>query len=153
VAYADFGYYRDNYFGTAVSEEDFPRLAVRASSFLDYYTQGRAKENAGLDALKMACCALAEQYQQIDTAQKLAAKSLTTALESDGGELQSQSVGDFSKSYRSGGDSAKAALQLTQSANQAIAATARQYLAGTGLLYRGGRCGRCGHVSAYGDAL
>lgn len=42
MTYADYDYYSGTYLGT-VSEEDFPRLAVRASSFLDYYTQNRAK--------------------------------------------------------------------------------------------------------------
>ena len=52
MTYADYTYYAGTYMGT-VGEEEFPRLAVRASSFLDYYTQGRAKDNAELDAVKM----------------------------------------------------------------------------------------------------
>ena len=54
MAYADYRYYITTYLGTAIQEADFPRLSLRASSFLDYYTQGRAARNAGLDALKMA---------------------------------------------------------------------------------------------------
>ena len=38
MAYADYTYYSGTYMGT-VSEEDFTRLAVRASAFLDYYTR------------------------------------------------------------------------------------------------------------------
>ena len=72
MAYADYRYYITTYLGTAIQEADFPRLSLRASSFLDYYTQGRAARNDGLDALKMACCAIAEQYQAIDAAQALA---------------------------------------------------------------------------------
>ena len=41
MTYADYTYYAGIYMGS-VSEEDFPRLAVRASSFLDYYTMGKA---------------------------------------------------------------------------------------------------------------
>ncbi len=134
MIYADYEFYRTDYFGQQIEDADFPRLAVRASSYLDYCTMNRAKHHADLPPLKMACCALAEQYQQIETAQKVAKKSLDTALSSDGGELQSQSVGDFSKSYRSGGDSAKAALQSAQNANQALADIVRQYLGATGLL-------------------
>ena len=140
MAYADYEYYTTTYLGTAIKEDDFPRLALRASSFLDYYTQGRAAKNSDLDALKMACCAVAEQYQYIDTAQALAQKSLTSSLESDG-ELQSQTVGSWSKTYRSGGDSAQQALSSVQSAQAALGALAQQYLAGTGLLYRGRGCG------------
>lgn len=139
MAYADYEYYTTTYLGTAIKESDFPRLALRASAFLDYYTQGRAAQNARLDALKMACCAIAEQYQYIDTAQALAQKSLTAALESNG-ELQSQTVGNWTKTYRSGGDSAQQALSSVQTAKAALGALAQQYLAGTGLLYRGRGC-------------
>ena len=68
MTYADYTYYSGTYMG-AVSENDFPRLVVRASSFLDYYTQNRAKDNAELDAVKMCCCALVDKYQLIEAAQ------------------------------------------------------------------------------------
>lgn len=139
MAYADYDFYKITYLGTAIQEADFPRLSLRASSFLDYYTQGRAAQNPELDALKMACCAVAEQYQYIDAAQALAQKSLTASLESKG-ELQSQTVGSWSKTYRSGGDSAQQALSSVQTAQAALGAIAQQYLAGTGLLYRGRGC-------------
>lgn len=141
MAYADYEYYTTTYLGTAIKEGDFPRLSLRASSFLDYYTQGRAAQNSDLDALKMACCAVAEQYQSIDTAQALAQKSLSASLESgESGELQSQTVGSWSKTYRSGGDSAQQALSSVQTAKASLASVAQQYLAGTGLLYRGRGC-------------
>ena len=139
MAYADYEYYTTTYLGSAIKEEDFPRLAMRASSFLDYYTQGRAAQNVDMDALKMACCAIADQHQYIDTAQALAQKSLTASLESDG-ELQSQTVGSWSKTYRSGGDSAQQALSSVQTAKASLSSIAQQYLAGTGLLYRGRGC-------------
>lgn len=139
MAYADYEYYTTTYLGTAIDEANFPRLALRASTFLDYYTQGRAAQNPDLDALKMACCAIAEQYQYIDTAQALAQKSLSASLESDG-ELQSQTVGSWSKTYRSGGDSAQQALSSVHTAQAALGSVVQQYLAGTGLLYRGRGC-------------
>ena len=151
MAYADYEYYKDTYLGTAIKEADFPRLALRASSFLDYYTQGRAAQNVDLDALKMACCAVAEQYQYVDTAQSLAQKSLTASLETDG-ELQSQTVGSWSKSYRSGGETAQQAATAAQTAQASLSAAAMQYLAGTGLLYRGRGCG-CGYVPPCCDGL
>ena len=140
MAYADYEYYKDTYLGNLITEADFPRLSLRASSFLDYYTQGKASKNADLDALKMACCAVAEQYQAVDTAQSLASKSLTAALSDSSGELQSQTVGSWSKSYRSGGESAAQAATAAASARSLLSAAAAQYLAGTGLLYRGGGC-------------
>lgn len=153
MAYADYEYYTTTYLGTAINEDDFPRLSLRASSFLDYYTQGRAAKNADLDALKMACCAVAEQYQYIDTAQALAQKALTSSLESgEAGELQSQTVGSWSKSYRSGGESAKQAITAAQTVQTALASAAAHYLVGTGLLYRGRWCGY-GYVSPYCNGL
>lgn len=122
--YADYEYYTGTYIGGALTEEEFARAATRASSFLDYFTRNKAKDYTG-DELKMCCCALAEQYQIIENAQ---AQSMS------GGELQSQTVGSWSKSYRSGTETAVAA-------REALAGIATRYLAHTGLLYRGG--GRC----------
>ena len=140
MVYADFAYYTAVYLGDSISQEDFPRLSMRASSFLDYYTQGRAAGNAGLDALKMACCALAEQYQCIDAARALAQQVLSAAQAGEEGLLQSQTVGSWSKTYRSSGESAQQALSAAQATQAALCAAAQQYLAGTGLLYRGRRC-------------
>lgn len=152
MAYADYADYTDTYLGTAIQKADFPRLALRASAFLDFYTQGRAERNSGLEGLKMACCAIAEQYQTIETAQALAQKSLAASLSADGGELQSQSVGRWSRTYRSGGDSAQASLASAQAEQASLAAIAQQYLGATGLLYRGRGC-FCGHVPPRCDAL
>ena len=74
MVYADFEFYTIKYMGSSINEMDFPRLSLRASSFLDYYTLGRASQNPDLEALKMACCALAEQYQIIEQAQVLKTK-------------------------------------------------------------------------------
>src|SRR5699024_6955276 len=110
-------YYTTTYLGTAIDEANFPRLALRASTFLDYYTQGRAAQNPDLDVLKMACCAVAEQYQSIDLASKAALNALqNSANVGEGGELQSQSVGSWSKTYRSGGESAQQSLSSAQTA-------------------------------------
>lgn len=143
MVYADYEYYKDTYLGNDIDEDDFPRLALRASSYLDYYTQGLAANNADMEAVKMCCCALAEQYQIIENAQTLAQKSLAYSMESDGPEAASETVGSWSKSYRSGGESAASAAASALSTKQALADIAKQYLAGTGLLYRGGRCCTC----------
>ena len=49
MAYADYEYYTAAYLGTAIQRADFPRLSLRASSFLDYYTQGQTGEVSPLD--------------------------------------------------------------------------------------------------------
>lgn len=136
MTYADFEYYINVYMGT-VREDEFTRLAVRASSFLDYYTQNRAKDNAELDAVKMCCCALVDKYKVIEAAQELAVKKMSGALMSDA-EVKSETVGGYSRTLDTGASGALAALNTTDGAKKLLADTCREYLAHTGLLYRGG---------------
>ncbi len=147
MAYADYGFYIGEYAGNSVGMDGFSLLAARASAFLDYYTQGRARHNAELYELKMACCALAELYQVIEQAQAVVKKA---SCVDSAGELQSQSVGGWTKTYRSGWDGAKQAAEEAAKARASLAETARRYLSGTGLIYRGGRRG-C--VSPHCDGL
>lgn len=138
MLYADYDFYTNQYFGKAIPEKDFPRLALCASQYIDYITQGKAAKAPELEAVKMACCALAEQYQLIEAARNLAVSSLESGAGEDV-ELQSQTVGGWSKSYRSSGYSAQAAVQSASSGRTSLLEIARQYLAPTGLLYRGGQ--------------
>lgn len=139
MIYADYDFYLNEYYGKNIRPEDYPRLALRGSQYIDYITQGKAAARADLESVKMCCCALAEQYQSIDAAQALAQKSLAAGA-ADGAEVQSETVGGWSRSYRSGGDSARAAAQAEEAGKAALLDIARRYLANTGLLYRGGRC-------------
>ena len=138
MTYVDYTYYHGTYMGT-VSEVDFPRLAVRASSFLDYYTKNRAKDNADMDAVKMCCCALIDKYAVIEAAQALAAAKMVEAANGD--NVKSETVGGYSRTLATGGESALAAINVTDGAKKLLAATCNEYLAHTGLLYRGGGCG------------
>lgn len=139
MIYADFEYYTNDYMGRSIQELDFPRLAMRASRYIDYITQTKAQKSADLEAVKMCCCALAESEQQIETAQELAQKSLSAASV-DGAEVQSESVGGWSRSFRSGGSSAQDAASAAESARSLRFSVAQEYLTSTGLLYRGGGC-------------
>ena len=139
MIYADYTYYAGIYMGS-VSEDDFPRLAVRASSFLDYYTQNRVKDNADLDAVKMCCCALIDQYALLDAAQKAATKSLANAGDP---ETKSESVGSYSRTLTTGGEAAKSVLDAVSTSKQMLANLCNEYLAHTGLLYRGGDSPHC----------
>lgn len=140
--YADFEFYSNSYFGNAITQEDFPRFATRASLFLDYYTMGHARDNPDMPELMFACCDLAEQYQMIE----LAAQSVKTAVENseDGGatEKQSETVGSYSVTYRQKADASAAAMSMADRSREQLAAVARQHLSHTGLLYRGG-CRPC----------
>lgn len=128
--YADYSFYMNNYYGSAISEIEFNRLSARASAFLDYYTRGKAKNNADLPALKMACCAIAEQYKQAD--------DILTSAEQSGSGIKSESVGSYSVTYQAAAEK----ISSAESVKNMSAAIARQYLADTGLLYRG-RCRTC----------
>jgi len=66
AAYADYSYYSTTYLGTAIPEADFPRLALQSSNFINQVTFGRAAsvtDEASMDQIKMACCAVAEAMQ------------------------------------------------------------------------------------------
>ena len=141
MTYADFEYYASVYMG-AVSECQFPRLVVRASSFLDYYTRNKVKDHADLDEVKMCCCALVDKYAVIEAAQSVAMKNLSNAAASDA-EVKSETVGGYSRTLATGGESAVAALNATEGARKLLAETCVEYLAHTGLLYRGRGCGPC----------
>lgn len=142
MIYADYDFYFYGPYHGTLSIEDFRRFVIRASSFLDYFTQGKAEKNADLEAVKMACCALTDQYKLLEDAQALAQKNVNAALSDDGPELQSESVGSYSRTLRSGGDSSVSAMKAAAEARKAIPEIAREYLAHTGLLYRG-RCFDC----------
>lgn len=139
MTYADYTYYAGIYMGS-VSEEDFLRLAVRASSFLDYYTMGKAAAAADTDPVKMCCCALVDKYAIIETAQALATKSVSAAGTS---EVKSETVGGYSRTLSTGGESANAALSTMEEAKKTLSGVCVEYLAYTGLLYRGRGCGCC----------
>lgn len=78
----DYKFYTDTYFGNQIAEADFPRLSLRAENWLE--SLGRDLSGIPPDKLNMAICAVAEAWQTNE----------------QGGELASQSVGGWSKSYQ-----------------------------------------------------
>ena len=136
--YADYSYYIGIFFGSLIPEENFTKYASRASDFIDYYTWGKAKNNADLPEVKKCCCALAEQYFSIDALRVAASAKVTTD-----GIIASESVGSHSRSFRSGVDAA----QAVQNAEAELANIAKRYLLPTGLLYRGVK--GCVHAAHY----
>lgn len=136
MTYIDYAYYSGVYVGN-VNEEEFPRLAVRASAYLDYYTQNKARDSAELDEVKMCCCALVDQYKTIETAQTLVEKKLTSAVDADA-EIKSETVGSYSRTLATGASDAAEAISVAGAEKQRLAETCREYLTHTGLLYRGG---------------
>lgn len=140
MVYADFTYYKGTFGGAAITEEvEFTRLAAKASGYIDYLTWFRAKYYAETDAVKMACCALAEQYKTMEAL----SESSAAALQADTAGMQSQTVGSYSVTYRNAADVARAGAETVSEMKKELYSIAQQYLLPTGLLYRGRGCGRC----------
>lgn len=111
MAYADYEFYTTSYFGSVVPETDFPRLAERASDFVDTMTFGRLADGLPADErsqkrIKKAVCSLAELMYQIELAEKnatnAAVSGTSTAIGSGGsttGIVTSVSSGSESISY------------------------------------------------------
>lgn len=111
MAYADYEFYTTSYFGSVVPETDFPRLAERASDFIDTMTFDRLVD--GLPAnersqkrIKKTVCSLAELMYQIELAEKnatnAAASGTSTTIGTGGsatGIVTSVSSGSESISY------------------------------------------------------
>lgn len=77
----EYAFYVDVYYGNQISETDYPRLISRASAFVD--NLGCDLSGVPPDTVSMALCAVAEAWQTNE----------------QGGDLVSQSVGSWSKSF------------------------------------------------------
>ena len=110
MAYADYKFYTES-FGNVVPEADFPRVAERASDFVDLMTSDRLVDGLPINErlqkrIKKAVCSLAELMYQIELAEKnatnAAASGASTTLGSGGsttGVVTSVSSGSESISY------------------------------------------------------
>lgn len=110
MAYADYKFYTES-FGNVVPESDFPRLAERASDFVDTMTFNRLVDGLPTNErsqkrIKKAVCSLAELMYQIELAEKnatnAAVSGTSTAIGTGGsttGIVTSLSSGSESISY------------------------------------------------------
>lgn len=111
MAYADYEFYTTSYFGSVVPEADFPRLAERASDFIDTMTfdrlvDGLPSNERSQKRIKKAVCSLTELMYQIELAEKnatnAAASGTSTTIGTGGsttGIVTSVSSGSESISY------------------------------------------------------
>ena len=166
MAYADFEFYATTYHGNVVPEADFPRIADRASDFLDVITFGRLADGLPSDEraaakVQKAVCAICEKLYQLELADKqaLSAAAGGTSSGSAGGTggvnagvVTSRSAGSESISYASPSEMANGAKTWSavyqvagdeQATNKLLYDTAKVYLTGvrdnegTPLLYAG----------------
>jgi hypothetical protein len=151
MAYTDYEFYKTSYFGSVVPEADFPRLAERASDFVDTMTfdrlvDGLPTNERSQKRIKKAVCSLAELMYQIELAEKnatnAAVNGTSTTIGSGGsttGIVTSVSSGSESISYATPqqiGASAKewsavySAVGDTQKTNDLLLKTALPLLMG-----------------------
>lgn len=114
MAYADYMYYLESYHGV-MPAADFSRHCERASDYLDRITIGRAELNRENDALKRACCAVADAM---------------LLCEKGGGVISSESNDGVTVTYAT-------SVSNMPSDNQRLYEAAASCLAWTGLLFRG----------------
>ena len=65
--YADYDWYKTNYFGSVIPEEAFPSFAMKASYLVDGLTAGNLQSlDTAPDCVKDAICAAAEKLYQFE---------------------------------------------------------------------------------------
>lgn len=114
MAYADYEFYTNVYYGDQISEEDFPRLSERASDYIRGVTNGISDKVTGdnLEAVKKAMCAIAEVIQSEST--------MAASVFSGDQTVSSETVGSWSKSYRAVSLSATETEYLTNQKRDAL---------------------------------
>ena len=165
MAYTDFEFYATTYHGNVVPEADFPRIADRASDFLDVITfdrlvDGLPSDERAATKVQKAVCAVAEKLYELELADKQALSAAAGGTSSSGsggatsGVITSRSAGSESISYASPSEMANGAKTWSaiyqaagdmQKTDKLLEKTAKTYLMGVkdnngvNLLYSGVR--------------
>ena len=165
MAYTDFEFYATTYHGNVVPEADFPRIADRASDFLDVITFDRLVDGLPSDErtatkVQKAVCAVSDKLYELELAEKQALSAAAGSASSSGsggatsGVITSKSSGSESISYASPSEMANGAKTWSavyqaagdeEATNNLLYSAARLYLTGVkdnngvNLLYAGAR--------------
>lgn len=118
MVYADYDFYRNEYYGDAIASEDFLKLSARASDYVRAATQGVSDRVEGwqLEAVKKASCAIADVL--------LDEEAMTAAAFSGVQPVSSESVGGWSRSLQAPSLSAAGLEYLNNRKREAL----RMYL-------------------------
>lgn len=132
MAYADYAYYQEIFLGGAISEEDFPRLALRASEKVDLLTEFRARAyyEKKKEPIANAVCAVAEILQQLEHE-----NALIGGGSSRNNTILTEITGKHHIQYAAPINTSSPEGQAVM--HQAVADAAIPHLYPTGLLYRG----------------
>ena len=168
MAYTDFEFYATIYHGNVVPEADFPRIADRASDFLDVITfdrliDGLPDDERAKTKVQKAVCAVAEKLYELELAEKQALSAAAGGTSSgtaggtggvNAGVITSRSAGSESISYASPSEMANGAKTWSaiyqaagdeEATNNLLYGAAKLYLMGVkdnngvNLLYAGVR--------------
>lgn len=107
--YVDYNYYKNNWYGTKVSEAEFPRLALLATNYVNNITYNRIGDNITIP-VQLATCSVIDEYKNQETP-----------------EVASRTSGKQSETY----------VQSGKSKEEKLYEAVYQWLINTGLLYRG----------------
>lgn len=112
--YVDYEYYKESFFGSKISEKDFPKYEMQAEAFLNRIAFDRIKRLPEIpDEVKKAICAMAECSFQED--------KKTPGIKSENIDGYAVSFEDSTDTFR----------------NTELYGIAKTYLSNTGLLFRG----------------
>lgn len=112
MAYADYRFYIEKYYGDTMPESDFQKYAERASDRIDAITfdrlvDGFPEDERAVTKVKKTVCAVADTLYQIDQIKKASMESVGTVTREDGTvvskAVSSISSGSESISYAAGG--------------------------------------------------
>lgn len=89
MAYTDYAFYTNEYYGDVVPETDFPKYADRASDRVDEITFDRLADGLPSDSrankkVQKAVCSVAEALYQIDSVKNALLNNLGTVETEDG---------------------------------------------------------------------
>ena len=89
MAYADYKFYTEKYYGDTVPESGFPKYVERASDRIDMITfdrlvDGLPDDERSQTKIKKAVCALSDAIYQIDQIKKASMETVGTVVREDG---------------------------------------------------------------------
>ena len=133
--YADYAFYTGVYQGKDIPETGWRRLSARADAFVDGLTYGRLHHGWTVtEAVKMACCAVAEALHAQQAAQAQGAKAAAAGIKSENSDGYSVGYGAHT------GMQAAMQAQMLEAAEGILPPHSPIRYAG---LYRTGLCGGC----------
>lgn len=131
-------FYKDNYHGEIINEDSFPSLLIKAQSYVDYVTMGKASKfmdgSFGLK-IKYTICEVIDLYaQQLEQEKRL--KNNPQALQG----IKSETVKSHTVQYANTGNSAVSKIEASY--NELRRQAVYKHLLPTGLLYGALKHGR-----------